>query len=113
MTLTQLEAYAFTIGIEALLAARLGPRFGAGRARAALAAAGGSALTHPVVWWSALALYPRIGLSAVPPLELFAILAETVGYRFIAQVTWRGALLLSGLANAASWALGALVTALR
>ena len=112
MRLTQLEAYALTIGIEALVAARLGPRFGAKRGRAALAAAGGSALTHPVVWWGALALYTRIGMSAVPLLELFAILAEAVGYRYLAVPRWRAALLLSGITNAVSWALGAAITAL-
>jgi len=112
MKLTQLSAYALTIGIEALIAARLGPRFQAKRSRAAMAAAGGSLLTHPIVWWGAYQLYPRLGVATIPLLELFAILAEAVGYRLIAVKRWRGALLLSGLANGVSWAIGAVLTSL-
>ena len=111
MTLTQLPAYALTIGIEALVAARFGPSFQAGRGRAALAAAGGSLITHPVVWWGADALFPRLGLATIPALEIFAILAESIGYRLIAVKRWRAALLLSGLANGISYAIGAIIMA--
>ncbi len=112
MRLSQLEAYAITLAVEAAVAALLARRFGANWRRAALAAALGSALTHPVFWNAAYWLYPALKGFAVPLLEALVIAVESAGYRLLATPRWRTALILSALANAASWLMGALLYAL-
>ena len=112
MKVTQLEAYAITLALEAAVAALLAPRFEANSRRAALAAALGSAVTHPVFWPAAYWLYPALKGFAVPALEAAVIIAESAGYRLLATPRWRNALILSALANAASWLTGALLYAL-
>lgn len=112
MKLTQLEAYAITLAVEAAVAALLAQRFKANSRRAALAAAGGSALTHPVLWNAAYWLYPALKGFAIPLLEVVVILAESAGYRLIATPRWRSALVLSAFSNAASWLTGVVLYAL-
>jgi uncharacterized membrane protein len=112
MKLSQLEASAVTIAIEAATAALLAPHFGANSRRAALAAALGSALTHPVFWYAAYWLYPMLKGFGVPLLETLVITLESVGYRLLATSRWRTALALSVLANAASWLTGYFLYAL-
>ncbi len=107
MTLTHPEAYGMTLAVEALVAALIAPLFAARRGRAALAAAAGSTLTHPVVWFGAYALYRSLGQATIPVLEAFAIGAEAIGYRLIAMPRGRDALLASLIANGVSWGLGA------
>ncbi|WP_428265455.1 hypothetical protein [Haliangium sp.] len=77
-----------------------------------LAAAAGTALTHPVVWTGVLALAPRVGwVAAVAALELFAVVGETVVYRVATPLTWRQAGLVSLVANAASFGAGLVLSA--
>jgi hypothetical protein len=106
MRLSQLEAYAITLAVEAVVAAILSARFGANSRRAALAAFVGSALTHPPFWYAAHWLYPALKGFAVPLLEAVVIVVEGIGYRLLATTRWGTALLLSALANAASWLIG-------
>jgi hypothetical protein len=109
MRLSQLEAYAITLAVEAAVAALLARRFKANSRRAALAAALGSALTHPIFWRAAFWLYPALKGFTVPALEAVVIAAESIGYRLLATRRWREALILSALVNAASWLTGALL----
>lgn len=111
MTLSQLEAYAMTLAIEAVVAALLAGRIGANSRRAALTAALGSALTHPPFWYAAHELYPALKGFAVPALEALVVAVESAGYRLLATSRWRTALILSALANAASWLAGYLIYA--
>jgi hypothetical protein len=78
-----------------------------GRLRAGAAAVAGSLVTHPIVWFGVLAAYPRLDWwLAIWLFELFALGAETLGYRLIATKAWRQAALLSFTANAVSFSLG-------
>ena len=113
MTLPQIEAYALTLLVEAVAAFLLGPRFGADPRRAALAAIIGSALSHPVFWPSAIALYPKLGGLTIPLLEAAVVFFESIAYRVLATKFWRIALILSALVNFASWLTGVLVFALQ
>ena len=98
--------------VEAFVAALIAPVFGAARGRAALAAAGASALTHPLVWYGAFALYRALGALTVPLLEACTMAAESAAYRALAMGRWRHALAASVIANGVSWGLGALIQGL-
>lgn len=113
MTLTQTQAFVLTLVIEAAAAWLLAPRFRVKSWRAAAAAVIGSALSHPVFWSAALALYPRLGWATVPSLEILVVLFESLAYRLIATKSWRHALLLSAIVNFISWLAGFLLQGLR
>ena len=113
--MTELVASALSIGIEAavapVLTAALVPP--ADRRHRAIVAAGvaaaGTLLTHPAVWYGALALYPRIGVAPTLVLvEVGAVLAEAALYCIVLPPS--RALVVSFGANAASALLGAWLT---
>ena len=113
MTLTQTEAFALTLLIEGVAAYLLAPQFKVNSWRAAAAALIGSAISHPVLWPSAFALFPYLGALTVPTLELGVVLFESVAYRLIATKSWRTALILSAIINFLSWLGGFLVQGFR
>ncbi len=113
MVLTQAAAFALTLLIEGAAAALLAPRFRVKSWRAAAAAVIGSAISHPIFWPSALALYPRLGPMTVPLLEIVVVLFESIVYRLIATRSWRSALLLSAIVNFVSWLAGFLLQGFR
>ena len=113
MTLTQTEAFALTLLIEGVAAYLLAPRFAVNSWRAAAAAIAGSAISHPVLWPSALALFTRLGPLTVPTLEILVVLFESIAYRLIATKSWRTALILSAIVNFLSWLAGFLLQGLR
>jgi hypothetical protein len=109
MVLSQLQALAITLAVEGAVAGLAGPRFGASRRRAAGAAIGGSLVTHPFVWLGILEFYPQYGPATIPVFEAAAMAVEALGYRLIATRRWQDAIILSVMANAASWGLGAVL----
>ena len=112
MHLTQIDAYLLTFAVEGSAAFALAPLVGMGRVRAAVAAVLGSAVTHPIVWAGALALYPLWPASLVILLmEAFAAAAETVAYRVATRADWARCALISISVNALSWGLGVVIQA--
>jgi len=110
----QAVALVTSIAIEAVVAFALirALRWGRG-CNAALAAALGTLVTHPIVW----ALVPRLEdplgyAGAVALIESGVVLAESVAYRMIVPLAWQRALAASLVANAASTAAGLLYYAL-
>ena len=112
MTLTQLDAFALTLVIEALVAALVARALKLSTLRCALAAVAASTVTHPILW----AIYPQtygyFGAFTTPALEVAVIAVETPFYRAIATPRWIDAALLSLIANAASWGAGEVIYAL-
>ena len=113
MTLTQTEAFVLTLFIEGVAAYLLAPRFAVNSWRASAAAVIGSAISHPVFWPSALALFSRLGALTVPILEIMVVLFESIAYRVMATRRWRTALILSAIVNFLSWLAGYLLQGLR
>jgi hypothetical protein len=110
--MTELEAMMLSIAIEAPVAALLGLTHGRGAsARAVAAATLGTIMTHPIVWFGALALY---GVMSYWPtliiVETFAVIAEWPFYMIMTKFLWRRSLALSFIANAMSFAIGDLIT---
>ena len=66
-----------------------------------------SCLTHPMVWHLAQKFGPQEYQQAVWALEVGVWAAEALLYRTLVGATWRQAAGLSGLANLASYAVGA------
>jgi hypothetical protein len=101
--LISLTSEAFVAGLLALTVWRTWPM----TARAALAAACATALTHPIVWQSGLWLFPRIGYwPGLAVIEAFAVLAEWPAYMLIARTTPVAGLALSLSANIVSFMIG-------
>ena len=112
MTLTQLDAFALTLAIEALVVLALGRALKLSPLRCTVAAAGASSLTHPILWAVFADATAILGAWTAPVLEAAVMAAETPFYRAIASARWRDAALLSLVANAASWGAGELIYAL-
>jgi hypothetical protein len=110
--LTQLEAFALTLLIEATVAVCLGWRLSLSPLNCALAAAVASSLTHPILWAVFGDASTLLGAWTTRLLEAAIIAAETPFYRLIAASRWRDAVLLSIIVNAASWGAGELIYAL-
>lgn len=88
-----------------------GARRGAEAAWSRIIAAGllPSLLTHPFAWRAAAAL-PVAGYArGVIVIEVVVVLVETVLLRLLLRCHWREAFLLALVANAASFAVGALL----
>jgi hypothetical protein len=109
---TQLEAFALTLAIEAAAAAALGRALKLDPLRCALAAAAASTVTHPILWAIHPHTYGYFGAFATPILEAAVIAAETPFYRALAARRWVDAALLSLVVNAASWGAGEVIYAL-
>lgn len=108
--MTQWSAYAISLASEAAVAGLLAYalwRQTKPAAFAALAAVAGTAITHPIVWPSALWLYPRIGYwPGFVAVEMFAILGEWPFYRVLTRASWGWSLVQSFAANFVSLSLG-------
>ena len=107
--MTQAEALALTLVIEAATAAALSPAFARKPWLGAAAAVAGSLVTHPVLWAVFGVVHAHFGAMTTPVLEAVVIAAETLAYRAIATPRWTEAALFSVLANAASWDVGVLI----
>lgn len=110
--MTQLEAMLLTFAVEALVAMGLAVPFRLSPPRCALAAVAGSAVTHPVLWAVFHDVHAVLGAITTPTLEFAIIALEAIAYRLLATRSWIEALLLSLLANAASWGAGEAIYAL-
>lgn len=109
MTLTQIDAMALTLIIEATVALSIARLFGVSAASAALSAMLGSSLTHPTLWWVFYPAQTVLGALTTPVLEIAVFLSEATFYKFIAPTQWSTAILMSLLVNAASWGAGEII----
>lgn len=107
--MTQIEAFALTLLIEAPSALLLGRLFRLSPSGCALSAIIGSSLTHPILWAVFYDVQPLLGAMTTPVLEAAVFLAEAPVYRMLAARHWADALLLSLLVNAVSWAAGEII----
>jgi hypothetical protein len=107
--MTQLEAMALTLAIEATAAAALAPAFARTALKCAAAAIAASIVTHPILWAVHADARALFGAMTTPALEAMVIAAETIAYRAVATPRWDEAALLSLLVNAASWGAGVLI----
>lgn len=74
---------------------------------AAVAAGLGTLVTHAIVWYGVLHMYPSVGYwPAVIVGEAFAVLGEWPVYIFLAGLAWRRALAVSLAANCTSFLSG-------
>ena len=104
----EIRAMLFSIGVEVPVAFVIALTHGRKIAGLAAAAAGfGTMLTHPFVWYGALALFRLVDYwVAVAIVETFAVLGEWPIYMFLTGFLWRRALLVSLAANGGSFLLG-------
>ena len=109
MTLTQTEAMALTLVIEATVAAALAPAYKRTIWLCAASAVLGSCITHPILRAVFHDVTAVLGNATTPALETVIIAAETLAYRAIATTRWDEALLFSFVANFASWFAGELI----
>jgi hypothetical protein len=108
--MTQLEAMALSLALEAPVAAAAAWAWRLAPWRAALAAVGGTLATHWPLWRVFASAAAAVGYwPAVVLLEAAVTLVEAVGYRLLLRRRWRVAVVLSLLANAASTALGLVI----
>lgn len=106
MASSALAAFLFTLVIEAPLVSLAGRKLHKPWARIAAAVLLPSLVTHPLAWqaWSRLSPYDyALGVTLI---EAGVWLAEAMLLKFLLQLWWRQALLLSLIANAASFMLG-------
>jgi hypothetical protein len=68
-----------------------------------------SLLTHPLAWRAAAALPVAGYLRGVLVIETVVVIVEAVLLRLLLRIAWREAFLLALVANAASFAVGALL----
>lgn len=104
--MSQLGAMGRSILIEVPIALALGPRL----PRTAVASAAATLITHPLLWaaWFPMRQHLSWGATAAL-LEGAVVLVETGVYRLTLDLSWRRALLISAVANAASFAIGQLL----
>ena len=110
--MTQTDAFALTLIIEASAALAVGRALGLQMSACALAAMLASMLTHPVLWMVFYDVQAVVGPLTTPLLEMAVVLAEAPVYRLVAGCRWIDALLASLLVNAASWGAGEVIYAL-
>jgi hypothetical protein len=93
-----------SIGIECAIVAILLGRLGWEKVlRGIIAATLGTIVTHPLAWWSIVAIEPAVGYwAAVAAVEALVCLAESLAYRLLVPLAWPRALAMSVAANAAS-----------
>lgn len=110
MLIGQTTALALTLAVE-LLVVIAWSRRGVDAAWPRLIAAGllPSLLTHPLAWRAAAALPVADYARGVLVIETVVVLVEAVLLRLLLRLAWREAFLLALVANAASFAVGALL----
>jgi hypothetical protein len=111
---TETTALLLSIAVEAAAAALLMRAWQHGNAaRAALAAATATLLTHGAVWTGVPVLAEALGYGpAVLLAELAVVAAEAPAYRLIVPLAWRDAAAASLVANATSTGFGLALYAL-
>ena len=119
MLMDQVTALALTLAVELLVVIAWsrrgivaeGPRRGIDAAWPRLIAAGllPSLLTHPLAWRAAAALPVAAYARGLLFIEAVVVLVEAALLRLLLRLAWREALLLALVANAASFAVGALL----
>jgi hypothetical protein len=103
------RAFGLTVVVELLVGVPLLAARAGGRGRRAAAVLLAQVATHPAVWFIFPELHLARGLFLLAA-ESWAVVAETLIYRFVfPTLTWRRALLVSVLANAASVGVGMLL----
>jgi hypothetical protein len=109
--MTEVEALALSIAIEAPLAWLVARRAGwPVPSRVAAASAVATAVTHPQLWAAALWAYQRFPpLPALLALEAIVVLVEGALIAWMARLTIRQAMLVSLIANAGSMLVGLLI----
>lgn len=109
MAASALAALAWTLAVEAPLVAVTGWRLGKSWKQMIAAGLLPSLLTQPLAWqaWSRLSPYDYA--SGVTVIEAAVWISEAGLLQMLLQLQWRHALLLSLIANAASFALGYLL----
>jgi hypothetical protein len=99
-------AFCLTVVVEMPIVTWLSRRAEPRLARRAIVVLAGNALSHPAVWF----VFPALGLAwgvTTTISEVWAWLLEALLYRFaLGKMTWRPALGVSLVANAASFGLG-------
>lgn len=110
MLMDQTTAFALTLAVELLVViAWSRRRMDAVWPRLIAAGLLPSLLTHPLAWHAAAAL-PVAGYArGVSVIEAVVVLVEAVLLRLLLRLAWREAFLLALVANAASFAVGALL----
>jgi len=105
-------AFCLTVAIEIPIVAWLSRRAELRLRRRVAITLLGNVLSHPAVWF----IFPALGLAwgvTTAISEVWAWLLEAVLYRFtLGQMTWRPALAISLIANAASFGVGLALWAL-
>jgi hypothetical protein len=100
-----LRAFALTLGVELLLAARLLRGEGRKLDRRLGAALVANLASHPAVWF----VFPELGLggAGLAMSELWAFASEALVYRLVfPALSWRRAVVISAAANGASFLIG-------
>jgi len=107
---TQGEALALTLAIEAPIVVALGWRVVDDKVRLLALSVAASLCTHPFAWWSNQALieWPFFTVRA-PGIELGVVVVEAALFRLALFSSWRRAAATSFAANAVSFALGLIV----
>ena len=111
MELSQTQALFLSIAIEAAAGVLLlaWTRW-AHPWRGVAAAALGTLLTHPLVWWGVDSYEDNLGYWPVVALaEAFAFAAEIIVWRVVAKLTWLRAMAASAGANGLSLVAGILI----
>lgn len=107
-----LRAFALTLAIESIVAVPLLAKVESRRWRLVAFVAFANLATHPIVWF----VFPELPISTAASLalaEAFAVAVEAALYRLaFEKIDARRALLVSLLANLASFALGWILRAL-
>lgn len=104
--MSALAALGLTLAVEAPLVAWAGRRLQRTWGRVLLAGLLPSLLTHPLAWRAWERLGPQDYQQGVAIIEIAVWLVEALLLKLILRLQWRQALLLSLLANAASFAAG-------
>jgi hypothetical protein len=112
-SLSEFQALLLSVAIEAPIAwlvVRLTRWPSRGPLQAALAAATATAVTHPQLWAAVLWLTPRFGWQSVSLAgEVVVVIVEGLLIAWMAGLSLRHAMLVSLVANGASFAVGLLL----
>ncbi len=108
-----LRAFAFTLAVEVPIFAWIGKREFPATSLPRLSAAGaaGTCITHPLFWFAWSLVVPDYTWYMISG-ELLVALFETGTFALLARVPFPTAFIASFAANAASWAAGALLSAI-
>lgn len=107
LPMNQIGTMVLSMAAEATVAYALAKFLTVTSWRAAVTAALATAMSHPLAWFSALALYPRMQFWHVAIiLKALIVLAEAPLYLLLAGTTIKASVALSLLANMVSFTVG-------